>query len=71
MLSVVSCSECDTIPGRQCMASCFFLLKNFEDVNIYLNSIKTYMYGSAHTYAAERGAGRPRCVRGLLYEKVY
>mmetsp|Transcript_106826 Transcript_106826/g.309959 ORF Transcript_106826/g.309959 Transcript_106826/m.309959 type:complete len:127 (-) Transcript_106826:128-508(-) len=35
-----SASECDTIPGRQCMASCFFLLKQFEDVNIYLNSIK-------------------------------
>lgn len=33
-------SECDTIPGRQCMASCFFLLKQFEDVNVYLNSIK-------------------------------
>ncbi|CAM9138764.1 unnamed protein product, partial [Phaeothamnion confervicola] len=39
-----SASECDTIPGRQCMASCFFLLKQFEDVNIYLNSIKSYMY---------------------------
>jgi intraflagellar transport protein 56 len=33
-------SECDTIPGRQCMASCFFLLEQFEDVLIYLNSIK-------------------------------
>ena len=39
-----SASECDTIPGRQCMASCFFLLKQFEDVNIYLNSIKSYLY---------------------------
>mmetsp|Transcript_65802 Transcript_65802/g.129159 ORF Transcript_65802/g.129159 Transcript_65802/m.129159 type:complete len:629 (-) Transcript_65802:161-2047(-) len=39
-----SASECDTIPGRQCMASCFFLLKQFEDVNIYLNSVKAYMY---------------------------
>ncbi|CAM9146233.1 unnamed protein product [Heterosigma akashiwo] len=39
-----SASECDTIPGRQCMASCFFLLRQFEDVNIYLNSIKAYMY---------------------------
>jgi len=39
-----SASECDTIPGRQCMASCFFLLKQFDDVNIYLNSIKAYMY---------------------------
>jgi intraflagellar transport protein 56 len=39
-----SASECDTIPGRQCMASCFFLLKQFEDVLIYLKSIKTYFY---------------------------
>ncbi|KAJ3197005.1 Intraflagellar transport protein 56 [Irineochytrium annulatum] len=39
-----SASECDTIPGRQCMASCFFLLKQFDDVLIYLNSIKGYFY---------------------------
>jgi intraflagellar transport protein 56 len=39
-----SSHECDTIPGRQCMASCFYLMKQFEDVNIYLNSIKAYMY---------------------------
>jgi len=32
----------DTIPGRQCMASCFFLLKQFEDVLIYLNSVKVW-----------------------------
>jgi intraflagellar transport protein 56 len=38
------------------MASCFFLLKNFEDVNIYLNSIKTYMYGSADTYRCREGS---------------
>ena len=37
-----SASECDTIPGRQCMASCFFLLKQFDDVLIYLNSIRQY-----------------------------
>lgn len=43
-----SASECDTIPGRQCMASCFFLLKQFEDVNIYLNSVKAYMYNDDH-----------------------
>jgi intraflagellar transport protein 56 len=35
-----SSHECDTIPGRQCMASCFYLMRQFEDVNIYLNSIK-------------------------------
>lgn len=39
-----SASECDTIPGRQCMASCFFLLKQFDDVLIYLNSIKVQLY---------------------------
>ena len=31
-----SASECDTIPGRQCMASCFFLLKQ---VRRYLSPI--------------------------------
>jgi len=39
-----SASECDTIPGRQCMASCFFLLKQYEDVLVYLKSVKTYFY---------------------------
>lgn len=39
-----SASECDTIPGRQCMASCYFLLKQFEDVMVYLSSIKTYFH---------------------------
>jgi intraflagellar transport protein 56 len=33
-----SASECDTIPGRQAMASCFFLLKQFEDVLVFLNA---------------------------------
>eukprot|EP00164_Ancoracysta_twista_P000249 GFYU01000352.1.p1 GENE.GFYU01000352.1~~GFYU01000352.1.p1 ORF type:complete len:548 (-),score=193.35 GFYU01000352.1:55-1698(-) len=37
-----SASECDTIPGRQCMASCFFLLRQFDDVLIYLESVKAY-----------------------------
>lgn len=37
-----SASECDTIPGRQCMASCFFLLQQFEDVLVYLKSVKAY-----------------------------
>ena len=34
----------DTIPGRQCMSSCFFLLKQFDDVLIYLNSIKVCVF---------------------------
>ncbi|XP_064406103.1 intraflagellar transport protein 56-like [Halichondria panicea] len=37
-------SECDTIPGRQCMASCFFLLRQFDDVLLYLNSVKGYFF---------------------------
>jgi len=41
-----SASECDTIPGRQCMASCFFLLRQFEDVMIYLKSVETYQRNS-------------------------
>jgi intraflagellar transport protein 56 len=39
-----SASECDTIPGRQCMASCFFLLKQFDEVLTYLTSIKGYFF---------------------------
>jgi len=27
-----STTERDTIPGRQCMSSCFFLARQFEDV---------------------------------------
>ncbi|XP_014893139.1 intraflagellar transport protein 56 isoform X1 [Poecilia latipinna] len=45
-----SASECDTIPGRQCMASCFFLLRQFEDVLIYLNSIKSYFYNDTFNF---------------------
>ncbi|XP_050525435.1 intraflagellar transport protein 56 isoform X4 [Daktulosphaira vitifoliae] len=37
-----SSSECDTIPGRQCMASAFFLEGRYDEVNLYLNSIKSY-----------------------------
>lgn len=39
-----SASHCDTIPGRQCMAMCFFLLKQFDDVLIYLKSIKVCFF---------------------------
>lgn len=39
-----STSECDTIPGRQCMASCFFLMGQYDDVILYLSSIKSYFY---------------------------
>ncbi|KAK1945908.1 Intraflagellar transport protein 56 [Phytophthora citrophthora] len=35
--------DCDTIPGRQCMASYFILRKEFVDANVYLSSISTYL----------------------------
>lgn len=37
-----SASECDTIPGRQSMASAFFLYGQFEEVLVYLNSIRSF-----------------------------
>lgn len=37
-----SASECDTIPGRQSMASAFFLYEQFEEVLVYLNSIRSF-----------------------------
>jgi intraflagellar transport protein 56 len=36
-------SECDTIEGRQCMASCFRLIGQHVDEIIYLESIETYL----------------------------
>mmetsp|Transcript_28146 Transcript_28146/g.43799 ORF Transcript_28146/g.43799 Transcript_28146/m.43799 type:complete len:550 (+) Transcript_28146:161-1810(+) len=38
-----SATECDTIPGRQCMASSFLLTQQFDDANVYLSSIKAYL----------------------------
>ena len=43
-----STSEMDTIPGRQCMASCFYLLGQFDDVMLYLNSVQQYCEGDAN-----------------------
>lgn len=38
-----SATECDTISGRQCIASYLFLKKQYEDVIIYLRTIKDFM----------------------------
>lgn len=38
-----SANECDTIPGRQCVASYLYLKKQFENVCVYLSTIKVYM----------------------------
>ncbi|CAD6192487.1 unnamed protein product [Caenorhabditis auriculariae] len=37
-----SSAECDTIPGRQSMASTYFLQQKFDEVLLYMNSIKEY-----------------------------
>lgn len=39
-----SSSECDTIHGRQCMAAAYFLAGQFEEVLVYLTSIKSYLH---------------------------
>jgi len=54
-----SASECDTIPGRQCMASCFFILRQFDDVLVYLSSIEAYYPNDPsflYNYAIARAA---------------
>lgn len=35
-----SAAECDTIIGRQSMASAYFLRQQYEEVLVYLDSIK-------------------------------
>ncbi|XP_044731989.1 intraflagellar transport protein 56 [Chrysoperla carnea] len=41
-----STSECDTIPGRQCMASTFFLFGQFEEVLVYLTTIRSFYFNN-------------------------
>ena len=36
-------SECDTVAGRQCIAMRFYLLKQFDDANVFLDSIKEHL----------------------------
>ncbi len=38
-----SATECDTVSGRQCIASYLFLKKQFEDVILYLKTIQEFM----------------------------
>ncbi|KAL0585020.1 hypothetical protein ABG067_005157 [Albugo candida] len=75
-------TECDTIPGRQCMASCFYLLQQFDDVNIYLNSIKQYMYNEdefnwnfgislCHTGSYQEALDTLLRVQGEAYRQEY
>lgn len=45
-----SASECDTIHGRQCMAAAFFLAGQFEEVLVYLTSIKSYLHSGTKRF---------------------
>ncbi len=36
-------NDADTIPGRQCMAQYYFLQEQFDEVNVYLDSIRNYL----------------------------
>ncbi|RWS14379.1 intraflagellar transport protein 56-like isoform X2 [Dinothrombium tinctorium] len=59
VVNAVYGQEQDTIPGRQSMASCFFLMKQFDDVLLYLSSIKSYFYNDDtfnFTYAQAKAA---------------
>lgn len=54
-----SASECDTIPGRQSMASAFFLYGQFEEVLVYLNSIRSFFVNNNafnYNYAQAKAA---------------
>lgn len=56
-----SAAECDTIPGRQSMASAFFLYGQFEEVLVYLNSIRSYFVNDntfTYNYAQVRNSDR-------------
>ncbi|XP_045477389.1 intraflagellar transport protein 56 [Harmonia axyridis] len=55
-----SASECDTISGRQCMAAAFFLDGQFEEVLVYLSSIKSY-YNSDDTFNFNYGQAKTAC----------
>ncbi|CAH1963049.1 unnamed protein product [Acanthoscelides obtectus] len=55
-----SASECDTIHGRQCMAAAFFLAGQFEEVLVYLTSIKSYLH-SDDTFNFNYGQAKTAC----------
>lgn len=57
---IQQCLLLDTVPGRQCMASCFMLLKQFEDVLVYFNSIKVKKNGTKNN--EKTGVGNPRII---------
>ncbi|XP_057663392.1 intraflagellar transport protein 56 isoform X2 [Diorhabda carinulata] len=65
-----STSECDTIHGRQCMAAAFFLANQFEDVLIYLTSIKSYLH-SDDTFNFNFGQAKVACNQFKEAEEIF
>lgn len=55
-----SASECDTINGRQCMAAAHFLEGQFEEVLLFLTSIKSYFH-SDDTFLFNFGQAKTAC----------
>jgi intraflagellar transport protein 56 len=75
-------AEKDTIAGRQCMASFLFLLNSFQDVLVYLDSIKAFLlddddfnwnYGIAKASVGqyEEAEKALRQVRSVAYKQEY
>ncbi|XP_072385887.1 intraflagellar transport protein 56 [Diabrotica undecimpunctata] len=65
-----STSECDTIHGRQCMAAAFFLANQFEDVLVYLTSIKSYLHAD-DTFNFNFGQAKAACNQLKEAEEIF
>ncbi|CAG9861283.1 unnamed protein product [Phyllotreta striolata] len=65
-----STSECDTIHGRQCMAATFFLANQFEEVLVYLTSIKSYLH-SDNTFNFNFGQAKTACNQFKEAEEIF
>lgn len=65
-----SSSECDTIHGRQCMAAAFFLAGQFEEVLVYLTSIKSYLH-SDDTFNFNFAQAKTACNQFKEAEEIF
>ncbi|CAH1112190.1 unnamed protein product, partial [Psylliodes chrysocephalus] len=65
-----STSECDTIHGRQCMAAAFFLANQFEEVLVYLTSIKSYLH-SDDTFNFNFAQAKAACNQFKEAEEIF
>lgn len=65
-----SASECDTIHGRQCMAAAYFLSGSFEEVLVYLTSIKSYLH-SDDTFNFNFAQAKTACNQYKEAEEIF